>query len=207
GDAVVAADNGTVMLAEVGGSVDVRSSFGKITVTHSRKGVQAVGNNSAVSIAEIGGPATVRTSFGLVEATKIDGDLTVDNSNGAVRACGVKGGAKITTTFAPVTLDGVGGRVDVDNQNGSVDVRGLAVGPRCSPVTLKSSFAPIRLSLPENAGYEVNARTSFGKISTQWPLSVTGSASADSLSGRLGDGKCALTLDNSNGNIDILKGR
>ncbi len=203
GDATVSDDNGSVTLTGVGGAADVRNSFGKITVTQAKRGVKAVGNNSAVSVAEVGGAASVRTSFGLVEAAKIGGDLTVDNSNGAVRATGIGGGANVTTSFAPVQLDGVGGRVEVDNQNGSVDVRGLSGGARCSPVTIKSSFAPIRVALPENTGYDVNAHTTFGKVSSRLPLTVTGSTSSDSLSGKVGDGKCPLTLDNSNGNIEI----
>jgi len=207
GDATVAVDNGAATLSGVGGRVDVRNSFGKITVTQARKGVTAVGSNSAVSLADVTGAASVRTTFGLVEATRVDGDLTVDDSNGAVRGSAVQGAAKVTTSFAPVELDGVAGRVDVDNQNGSVDVRGLAGGAKCSPVTLKSSFGPIHIWLPEDAAYTVNAHTSFGKISTQLPLMTSGSPSSDTLTGRLGDGRCPLTLENSNGNVEIRKGR
>jgi DUF4097 and DUF4098 domain-containing protein YvlB len=169
--------------------------------------VKVVGNNSAVSVADIGGAASVSTSFGLVEASRIGGDLRVDSSNGAVKGSGVAGGANVTTSFAGVTLDGVMGRVDVDNQNGSVDVRALSRGGKCFPVSLKSSFGPIRIYLPEGIGYDVNAHTSFGKVTSQIPLTVTGPFSADSMSGKIGDGKCPLTLDNSNGNIDILKGK
>ncbi|HEY1435231.1 MAG TPA: hypothetical protein VGG65_07635 [Thermoanaerobaculia bacterium] len=207
GDATVVDDNGTVLLANVGGRVDARGSFGKISVTQAHKDVRVVGNNSPVVLADIGASSSVSTSFGLVEATRIEGDLTVDNSNGAVRASAVKGGVRVTTSFAPVTLDGIAGRVDVDNQNGSIEVRGLPGGSKCSPVTLKGSFAPIRLYLSESVGYDVNARTSFGKVSSQIPLTVTGSASSDSLSGKIGDGKCPLTLEDSNGSIEILKGK
>ena len=124
-----------------------------------------------------------------------------------MKASGVAGGANVTTSFAGVTIDGVAGRVDVDDQNGSVEVRALVRAGKCSPVSLKSSFAPIRIYLPEGVGYDVSAHTSFGKVASQIPLSVTGSLSADSLSGKIGDGKCPLTLENSNGNIDILKGK
>lgn len=87
-------------------------------------------------------------------------------------------------------------------------MRGLALAAgRCYPVSLKSSFGAIRFYVPEGAGFTVNARTSFGKINSELPLSVSGSMSADALTGRLGDGKCELTLANSNGNIDLLKGR
>jgi DUF4097 and DUF4098 domain-containing protein YvlB len=89
-----------------------------------------------------------------------------------------------------------------------VDVKALVgKGGACFPISLKSSFGPIRIHLPEGVGYEVTAHTSFGKVASQIPLTVAGSLSADSLSGKIGDGRCPLTLENSNGNIEILRGK
>ena len=70
-----------------------------------------------------------------------------------------------------------------------MDVRGIAGGTKCSPVSIKSSFGPVRLYLPEDAAFTVNAHTSFGKITTQLPLTISGSPSSDTLTGRLGDGR------------------
>ena len=39
------------------------------------------------------------------------------------------------------------------------------------------------------------------------PLSVAGGLGGDEVSGVIGDGKCAVTLANSNGSIDLLKGQ
>ena len=75
----------------------------------------------------------------------------------------------------------------------------------CNRISVKTSFAPIRVSLPESVGYTVSARTSFGKISTEMPLTTTGAVGGDSLSGKIGDGRCEATLTNSNGNIDLVK--
>ena len=81
---------------------------------------------------------------------------------------------------------------------------GLSAG--CTKLTLKTSFAPIRIYLPEGSGYAVSARTSFGRINTELPVASSGSVSGESLSGKIGDGRCELTLNNSNCNIDLLKG-
>ncbi|HEV8232064.1 MAG TPA: hypothetical protein VGQ75_06935, partial [Thermoanaerobaculia bacterium] len=91
------------------------------------------------------------------------------------------------------------------NQNGAVEVTGLPSG--CTRLTIKTSFAPIRVYLPEGAGYTVSARTSFGRINTEIPVGVSGSVGGESLSGKIGDGRCELTATNSNGNIDLLRGR
>ena len=103
---------------------------------------------------------------------------------------------------------GVGGKIDVENQNGSVEVRGVpSSAGKCHPLSVKSSFGAIRVYLPEGAGFKVDARTSFGKIRSEMPLTVAGSLSEDSVSGVIGDGKCPLVVANSNGSIDLLRGR
>ncbi|HEU5248469.1 MAG TPA: hypothetical protein VFW15_00650, partial [Thermoanaerobaculia bacterium] len=107
------------------------------------------------------------------------------------------------TSFGSVKIDGVRESVDVVNQNGSVEVSAVPAG--CARLTLKTSFAPLRVYLPESAGYTVSARTSFGKINSEIPV-ASGSARGESLSGKIGDGRCELTLNNSNGNIELLKG-
>jgi hypothetical protein len=87
-----------------------------------------------------------------------------------------------------------------------VEVRDVAeAGKTCNRIALKTSFAPIRLSLPASGGYSVNARTSFGKIASELAVTSAGSVSGDSMQGRIGDGRCEVTLSNSNGNIDLLK--
>ena len=73
------------------------------------------------------------------------------------------------------------------------------------PVSLKTTFGPIRVLLPEYVGYSVEARTSFGKIKSELPLTIAGSPSSELLNGRIGNGQCPLTLANSNGGIELLK--
>jgi hypothetical protein len=59
--------------------------------------------------------------------------------------------------------------------------------------------------LAESGGYDLTARTSFGSIRSDLPVTASGSIGTDSLSGRVGAGGCAVSLTDSNGNIEILK--
>lgn len=206
GDTSVTNNNGAVTVDGVSGSAELEGSFGKIRATKIKKGLRVRAQNGEVSAADIGGATNIRTSFGLAEADRIQGDLTVENGNGAVRASAIQGAANIRTSFSQVLVDGVGGRVDVDNSNGSIEVRVAAPKPgACAPISLKNSFGPIRVFLPEGAGYTVGARTSFGKIRSELPLTISGSPSTEILEGRIGDGKCPLTITDSNGNIEIQR--
>jgi DUF4097 and DUF4098 domain-containing protein YvlB len=193
------------MLTDVGGSADVRAGFGKVSLTRIKGGAKVSSENGGVALADIGGPASVKTSFGTLEASKVRGDLTAENSNGAIKASDIQGSVNAKTSFASVSLDGVRESVDVVNQNGAVEV-GTPAGADCRRVSVRTSFAPIRVWLLEGGGYTVAARTSFGKVTTEIPVGASGSMGGESLSGKIGDGRCELTLTNSNGNIDLLKG-
>ncbi len=167
--------------------------------------LRSVTNVTATGLA---GDLYVKTSFGLVKADRIGGSLTVENSNGGIKATSVKGAADIKTSFSPVILNGVGGGVTVVNQNGSVEVTSTAIRPagKCSGgISLRTSFAPIKIYVPDDAGFSVTARTSFGSVTSELPLTVTGGISAQSVTGKIGSGDCELSLSDTNGNIEILK--
>jgi DUF4097 and DUF4098 domain-containing protein YvlB len=204
GDATVTCSNGAISVAGIEGAADLRGSFAKVSASKVKKGVKIVAQNAPVSASDVGGAAFLKSSFGAAEAERIGGDLTVENSNGAVKGSGIKGWANVRTSFGSVWLDDVAGKIDVDNSNGSIEVRAASAGT-CSPISLETSFGGIVVRLPESAGYTVDARTSFGRIKSDLPLTIAGSASTEVLNGRLGNGQCPLTLANSNGGIELLK--
>lgn len=113
----------------------------------------------------------------------------------------------VRTSFGPVNLAGIGGNVSISNGNGSVEVSGVATakgGTGCNDIILRTTFSPFRIYLPEKAAFNVSAKTSFGKIVSDLPVTTSGVLSADSLTGQIGSGGCQLNLTNSNGNIEIL---
>ena len=63
----------------------------------------------------------------------------------------------------------------------------------------------IRVAIPEGVGYNVNARTSFDRVTSELSITATGNIGGDSLSGTIGPGGCQLQLADSNGNIEIVK--
>jgi len=196
--------NGRVGGRKIGGSAEIRTSFGAVEVAQIQGDARVTNSNGAVTLRDAAGAAYLKSSFGLVQAERVGGSLQVENSNGAVRAATVKGSATVRTSFGAVVLGGVEGPVvEVRNQNGAVEVAGAA--PRCTRIDLSTSFSAIRLRLPETGGYDITARTSFGSIHSELPITASGTLGGDSLSGRIGPGGCTVTLTGSNGSIEILR--
>jgi len=93
----------------------------------------------------------------------------------------------------------------VDNQNGAISVTAMRPASGCRDILLKTSFSSIRVRVPEGVGYNVTARTSFGRISSELPVTSTGSVGGGTLNGTIGSGGCQLQLTDSNGSIEIAK--
>lgn len=174
-----------------------------------KKGAHITTGFGTVTLADIGGDTFVKTTFGLVNVERIGGSLTVENSNGGVRAFAVHGFANVRTSFGPVGLFEILGSVDVDSQNGTVEVSGVplrSAAGSCNHISLKTSFSPIRVHLVENGDYDLAAHTSFGKVTSEMPVTTTGEMGGESWNGKINKGGCALQLTDNNGAIEILKG-
>src|SRR5437879_2295078 len=90
-----------------------------------------------------------------------------------------------------------------DNQTGAIYVTTMRPASGCRDISLKTSFSSIRVRVPEGLGYNLTARTSFGRISSELPVTSTGGIGGDTLNGTIGSGGCALQLNDSNGSIEI----
>jgi DUF4097 and DUF4098 domain-containing protein YvlB len=187
GDVTVQGNYGAVDVTGVTGSLEVRNRFGKVTVARVTNGVTVINGNGPVQVTDSGGSGTIRNSFG------------------AVTIRGFRGGPlNVQSSFGAIMLDGISGPLQVENQNGVVDATSTARAT-CQPIVIRTSFSTLRVRLPRDASYQVSARTSFGRVHTDFPLTVSGSISNNDISGTIGGGRCPLTLTDNNGTIEILK--
>lgn len=200
----IRANNSKISGERVGGPLAIENSFGAVKISDVQNAVTIHSGNGGVALSNVRGEASVKTSFAGVEARDIAGMLVVENTNGAVAATNTRG-TQVTTSFGSVVLDGVAGAIRVVNQNGTVDA-GSALRGKCEPIVIRTSFSTLRVRLPDGGNYQVSARTSFGRIHTDFPLSVSGSLSNDVLNGVIGTGHCEMTLTDNNGSIEIVKG-
>lgn len=197
-------NNGQVTAREIRARATIQTSFGRIEAYQLHNSANLVTGNGNIDADGIEGDLYAKTSFGSLDLKNIKGNVTAQDSNGAVTASAISGDAQVNTSFGGVVLNGVGGRVRVDNQNGAIEVTAESTNA-CQDISLKTSFSHVIVRVPSNAGYRVNARTSFGKISSELPVTSTGTLGSDVLNGTIGNGACTLELANTNGSIEIAK--
>ena len=213
GDIELSAITGPVMahLNSSGASISAHSIDGPITIQ---------GHAEDVTLSDIAGPASVYGEyFGTTLLEHIDGqvhfhtsrtDLQMARLDGQVEispdenlsADQAMGPLVLTTRNRNITLDRVAGAIAVTNRNGAIDV---TAAPRLGDITLTDRNGNIKVTVPEDAGYTVEATTNNGNIDTGLPLQATGSGSTRSLSGTVAGGGPLVRISTSNG--DILLGK
>jgi hypothetical protein len=201
-DFVFTGNNSRVEAGNIGAAANITTTFDSVTVSNAGGNVTVKASNGNVNVVDAKADVTIDNRFGSVRAERVRGSADVDNANGSVSVGEIGGNVKIHTTFASAFVKGAGGSVDVQNQNGAISVSGLRAP--CHAITLNTTFSSIKITLPDNAGYDVNARTTYGRIATELPI-TTSHSGEDLLTGRIGNGGCKLELKTANGGITIAK--
>lgn len=124
----------------------------------------------------VNGGVRVETLEGPVEAHTVNGSITV-SAAGPVRAATVNG--SIETIVDRTT---VGGDVRLETVNGRVV-----------------------LALPANANADVSGSTSNGRITSEFPLTISGRFGPKQVSGMLGSGGDNIRLQSVNGSISVVR--
>jgi len=204
GDVIVQNQNGEVRANGITGAAELHTSFNRVSFSHIGKTLTVRAANATIAGDTVGDSASVETSFGSVDLRGVKGGARVTAGNSSIRLSGIGGEAYAKTSFNGVTVSDAAGPVTVENQNGSVTVETKA-GQKCQPISLHTSFGPIRVAIPGGTGYNVTARTTFGRIHSDAGMTVTGDIGGDELRGKISGGGCEMRLTDQNGSIDIVK--
>jgi RNA polymerase sigma factor (sigma-70 family) len=164
-------------------------------------------SNGPVTITGGTGQANVKTSNGPIRVTDNAGALTLHTSNGSVRVQGGKGQIDLATTNGRVELQAEQALVKARTSNGSMTFQGsLAKGAH----TLATSNGNIVVTLPSGTGFEIDADTTHGRITTDFPNSenkVETKRRTHLHTQTTSNPAISLKAHTSNGNIDLRESK
>jgi DUF4097 and DUF4098 domain-containing protein YvlB len=183
--------------------------------------VQGCGASATVEVPP-GAVVDLRTANGGVNVVGLTGGVVTTTSNGGVKVKGNKGPVQAETSNGGIAVEGVTGLLDLKTSNGNVeiDARNALVKARTSNggIRFKGSLADgeqsfhssngrIGLTLPAESRFRVEAQTSNGRITTDFPVKGASKQRKNHLEGTVGaEPSMTLKLQTSNGGIEIKKG-
>jgi len=219
GDIDISNQHGEVSVEEVTGNVKLNLERSAAKVEQITGDVHIDGRLNEVSVTDVKGAAQLDGEFmesvklGRISKTvnfkssrtdmgfsRIDGDLDLDSDE--LRAEQIGGPVHLTTRSKNIRFENVSGDVRMQDSDGGVEVAMRSLGN----VQIDNRQGDIQLSVPDKAGFRVDARTRDGEFQSDFPeLKVDNGEREAHASGQVGNGASHIVLNNEHGGIEIRK--
>jgi hypothetical protein len=163
--------------------------------------------NGKINAVGLLGDTVARTSNGPIQSQNTRGALDLETSNGAITVEGGSGKVSVKSTNGAIDIASDKAVLDAHTSNGRISFRGrLVTGDH----VLATSNGSVSLKLPDDSAFKLEARTSNGRITSDFvgdsePSSKKKKTSKSHLSGTFGSRPTGVSIDihTSNGNIEI----
>jgi DUF4097 and DUF4098 domain-containing protein YvlB len=190
---------------QASGLLKAESDFGSISLSDCQaKQVDIQSQNSKVTLENLNveGKLTVKSEFGDASLTKVDASsYDIDTTNGKISMDAARGPVKLHSEFGEIELfNGENVTLDLSSNNGSITFTGSLAG---GPHSITSEFGNITLTIPVEIGLNVDLQTEFGKIKSDFEITVSGELDSNHWQGKFNGGGEQLTVKATNGNITI----
>ena len=201
GNVKVSQEKGSVKIEQVTGDVHVQGRVNEVSVADIKGGVQLEGEfQESVKLARITKTVTFKSSRTDMEFSRIEGNLDLDSDE--LHAEQIIGPLRLTTRSKNIRLDDVSGDVRLQNDNGAIEVGMRSLGN----VQIDSRNGGIQLSVPDKAGFRLDARTRDGEIQSDFPeLKINNDDRESKASGSVGNASSHVVLNNEHDGIEIRK--
>jgi putative adhesin len=159
--------------------------------------------NGAVSVSDVVGAARLTTVNGKVAASNHSGPVHAETTNGKVSCETAEGNVEARTVNGSIDVHSGSGTVVAKTTNGSVDV--VHSGPPAPDGKLDCDAlnGSIKVRLPAQASFSLEAETTNGKVTTDFPLSDTRKSDRNHLWAEVGTGGATISLNTFNGSVSV----
>lgn len=179
--------SGSVDLEKIGGAVKVNVVSGKIELRKADKGADCETVSGSLKLQDIGGDAYMKT---------VSGSITANRIRGSVKAEVVSGKIELREISEAKLVEG-------KTVSGSVIYEGTI--NRDGRYTLQTHSGSIKIILPSDSGFDLEAKTFSGRIETDFDITISGKISKRKIQGTVNKGGAVVKLSTFSGNISLKK--
>ena len=210
GDVRASASSGSIELANIWGAIDAGTSSGSIRVEDSKSDIIAHSSSGSIKILGVeaveGEPNNIRVhaSSGNIVLKDIEANIDAETSSGGISIDNSQGNISAACSSGSIKILGAQGAVEsIRTSSGRIYVELEEVDQDASEMSLQSGSGDISLFLPTDIDAEVDIRTTSGRISTDFRITVEGTFEKNELRGIIGAGGILIRLRASSGDVSL----
>lgn len=196
---------GPISVTDLKGETRADTSGGSLKFTKLRGPIHGDTSGGSITATECEGEIKIDTSGGHIEVSSSKGTLKADTSGGRIAVRNFAGDATVSTSGGGLALENVAGVLRGETSGGSIKATVLA--PLPGEVRLETSGGSIELTAPAGAAFALDAATSVGRVTSDFPVTSVSNRSADrerdTLRGDVNGGGKTIKLRTSAGSIRI----
>lgn len=205
GAAKINLEKGSIRGSKVTGDVDIDGHIDDVTLDEINGSVRLNGDFfNDIHLSKISKTVTFKSARSDVMLASVPGELEI--SGDSLRGTDVTGPSRLVTRSKEIHLEGVSGDLEVETSNGDIEVHAADKLP-VGKMTLNGKKGDITLVLPPNAGFQVDATTHKGDISSDFDKVKIddNSGGISKATGTVGNGAAKLQINSDVGDIKINK--
>ncbi len=184
-------------------NLDLDTKGGSITAEEIQGIVKSRTSGGSLHFDRIDGEISGNTSGGSIEIGEVKGNTNVDTSGGSIRIKRAQGPVDAHTSGGSITVEEIMGNIKADTSGGSIKAT-ISQQPQ-SDCRLTTSGGSITVRLKEDIGVNVNAKSSGGRVHTDFPVTLKGEIDRSALNAKINGGGPELYLRTSGGGIYLRK--
>jgi DUF4097 and DUF4098 domain-containing protein YvlB/uncharacterized ubiquitin-like protein YukD len=198
-------DKGSIRASNVTGDVAIDGRVDNVTLEDIKGAVQLNGDFfNDIRLSKITKTVEFKSARSDISLASVAGDLEI--SGDSLRATDVNGPMRFVTRSKDIHLEGVTGDLQVENANGDIEIHPANKLP-VGKMLLTGKHGDITVVLPANAGFQVDATTRKGDITSDFsPLRNEETNGSSHTTGTIGNGATKLQINADTGDIRINKG-
>lgn len=179
--------------------VDLRASGGSLDVRDLNASVRGKTSGGGIHVQNVAGKVDMHTSGGSVEAEHLNGPAVLSSSGGPIDVTDSAGNLDLRTSGGGISIQNADGSVEAHTSGGNIRAQMRAN----DGISLSTSGGGITLLLPRNTHATIDAGTSGGNVTSDFPVTTTHFGSRDHLEGTIGGGGLPISLHTSGGSIQL----
>ncbi len=183
------------------GDVHIEGRLNEVQVADVKGSLQLDGEfQESIKLERIAKTVTFKSSRTDMEFSRITGSLDLDSDD--LHADEITGPVHLTTRSKNIRLENVSGDVRLQDDNGAIELGMRSVGN----VQIDNRNGDVQLSLPDKAGFRLDARARDGEIQSDFSeLKVSNDDHESKANGSVGNGSAHIVINNEHDGIEIRK--